>query len=107
MTQGMWIGEKFVYPEDLVYDVEHRGEVVASFRTEDEVWRFYFAKEREVKIAKGGAWDYMAIGIGGLVMFDWSKPETEKHKLRWETVYRERRQDEPRLESRKGSNGPR
>jgi hypothetical protein len=90
-NSGCWIGDEYVYAEDLRYDIVHKGAVVATFNTMEEVWNFYFAKEREVKAEKGGRWDYLGIGDHGLTMHDWaSGKENDENTIKWKTVFRKK-----------------
>lgn len=93
---GRWINDEYVYAEDIIYDVVHKGKVVETFNTMQEVWDFYFLKKSEVKTEKGGKWDYLGIGDHGLTMHDWASPdkENDKNTIRWVTRPRKRNNNE-------------
>lgn len=81
MVKGQWVGKEWVRVGDLIYDIEHKGELVATLNTMREVWRYY-VKVRDQYLTQG--WRNLGIGDAGLTLY------RGEERAEWRTSVRKR-----------------
>ena len=88
------VGEELLPPSEVIFDIVHNGEIVATLPTQDQVWEWYFAKKYATQFGAGD-WTDLMIGDTGLIMEDKASHSDyrQRTRLEWKTVPRKNKEN--------------